>query len=116
MSLKDKIANAKKFNSSNRPWTEDDVQEILDSIYARFDPDFGGLNNWSVETGNNGKNYIYRKNKEVCRVTYNKKEKSVNLNFGDGIGVDFEFNPKEETFEEFIKNIIYTIKDQKSNK
>ena len=115
LDLEDKIANAKKFNL-NKSWTEDDIQEIRDAIYTRFDPDFGGLNNWSVETGNNGKNYIYFKDDEVCRVTYNKKEKSVNLNFGDGMDVDFEFNPDEETFEEFIKNIVYTIKDKKSSK
>ena len=108
--LKDKIDNAKKFNSKYTPWTEDDVQEIRDAIYARFDPDFGGLNKWSVQTGNNGKNYVYFKDDEVCRVAYNKKEKSVNLNFGDGIGVDFEFDPEEETFEEFIKFILTRIK------
>ena len=38
------------------------------------------------------------------------------MNFGDGMDVDFEFNPDEETFEEFIKNIVYTIKDKKSSK
>ncbi len=114
--LKDKIANAQKFNSKYTPWTEDDVQEIRDAIYARFDPDFGGLNNWSVQTGNNGKNHIYFKDDEVCRVTYNKKEKTVNLNFGDGTGTDYEFDPEEETFEEFIKNIVYTIKDHKTSK
>ena len=108
--LKDKIANAQKFNSKYTPWTEDDVQEIRDAIYARFDPDFGGLNKWSVQTGNNGKNFVYFKDNEVCRVAYNKKEKSVNLNFGDGIGVDFEFDPEEETFEEFIKFILTRIK------
>ena len=108
--LKDKIANAQKFNSKYTPWTEDDVQEIRDAIYARFDPDFGGLNKWSVQTGNNGKNFVYFKDNEVCRVAYNKKEKSVNLNFGDGIGVDFEFDPDEETFEEFIKFILTRIK------
>ena len=103
--------DAKKFNL-NQPWTEDDVQEIRDAIYARFDPDFGGLNKWSVQTGNNGKNYIYFKDDEVCRVAYNKKEKSVNLNFGDGMGVDFEFDPEEETFEEFIKFILTRIKEK----
>ena len=115
LDLKDKIANAQKFNS-NQSWTEDDVQEIRDAIYARFDPDFGGFKYWSVETGNNGKNYVYFKGEEVCRVAYNKKEKSVNLNFGDGTGTDFEFDPKEESFEEFIKNIVYTINDQKPSK
>ena len=111
MDLEDKIAAAKQFNS-NQSWTEDDVQEIRDAIYARFDPDFGGLNKWSVQTGNNGKNYIYFKDDEVCRVAYNKKEKSVNLNFGDGMGVDFEFDPEEETFEEFIKFILTRIKEK----
>ena len=115
LDLEDKIANAQKFNS-NQSWTEDDVQEIRDAIYARFDPDFGGLNKWSVQTGNNGKNYVYFKDDEVCRVAYNKKEKTVNLNFGDGTGTDFEFDPKEESFEEFIKNIVYTINDQKPSK
>ena len=43
LDLEDKIAAAKQFNS-NQSWTEDDVQEIRDAIYARFDPDFGGLN------------------------------------------------------------------------
>lgn len=111
LDLKDKISNAQKFNS-NQSWTEDDVQEIRDAIYARFDPDFGGLNKWSVETGNNGKNYVYFKDDEVCRVSYNKKEKSVNLNFGDGMGVDFEFDPEEKTFEEFIKFILTRIKEK----
>lgn len=106
LDLEDKIAAAKQFNSKYAPWTEDDVQEISDAIYARFDPDFGGLNKWSVQTGNNGKNYVYFKDDEVCRVSYNKKEKSVNLNFGDGMDVDFEFDPEEETFEEFIKFIM----------
>ena len=112
LDLRDKIDNAKKFNSKYTPWTEDDVQEIRDAIYARFDPDFGGLNKWSVQTGNNGKNYVYFKDDEVCRVAYNKKEKSVNLNFGDGMGVDFEFDPEEETFEEFIKFILTRIKEK----
>lgn len=111
LDLEDKIAAAKQFNS-NQSWTEDDVQEIRDAIYARFDPDFGGLNKWSVQTGNNGKNYVYFKDDEVCRVSYNKKEKSVNLNFGDGMGVDFEFDSDEETFEEFIKFILTRIKEQ----
>ena len=111
LDLEDKIAAAKQFNS-NQSWSEDDVQEIRDAIYARFDPDFGGLNKWSVETGNNGKNYVYFKDDEVCRVAYNKKEKSVNLNFGDGMGVDFEFDPEEETFEEFIKFILTRIKEK----
>lgn len=111
LDLEDKIDNAKKFNL-NQSWTEDDVQEIRDAIYARFDPDFGGLNKWSVQTGNNGKNYVYFKDDEVCRVAYNKKEKSVNLNFGDGMGVDFEFDPEEETFEEFIKFILTRIKEK----
>lgn len=111
LDLEDKIAAARQFNS-NQSWTEDDVQEIRDAIYARFDPDFGGLNKWSVQTGNNGKNYIYFKDDEVCRVAYNKKEKSVNLNFGDGMGVDFEFDPEEETFEEFIKFILTRIKEK----
>ena len=111
--LKDKIDNAKKFNSKYTPWTEDDVQEIRDAIYARFDPDFGGLNKWSVQTGNNGKNYVYFKDDEVCRVAYNKKEKTVNLNFGDGMGTDYEFEPEEETFEEFIKFILTRIKEKK---
>lgn len=112
LNLEDKIAAAKQFNSKYAPWTEDDVQEIRDAIYARFDPDFGGLNKWSVQTGNNGKNYIYFKDDEVCRVAYNKKEKSVNLNFGDGTGIDFEFDPEEETFEEFIKFILTRIKEK----
>ena len=110
--LKDKIANAQKFNSKYTPWTEDDVQEIRDAIYARFDPDFGGLNKWSVQTGNNGKNYVYLKDDEVCRVAYNKKEKTVNLNFGDGTGTDYEFDPEKETFEEFIKFILTRIKEK----
>jgi len=110
--LVDKISNAKKFNLKYKPWSEDNVQKIRDAIYGRFDPDFGGLNNWSVQTGNNGKNYIYFKGEEVCRVAYNKKNKSVNLNFGDGIGIDFEFDPDEETFEEFIKFILTRIKEQ----
>lgn len=112
LNLEDKIAAAKQFNSKYAPWTEDDIQEIRDAIYARFDPDFGGLNKWSVQTGNNGKNYIYFKDDEVCRVAYNKKEKSVNLNFGDGTGIDFEFDPEEETFEEFIKFILTRIKEK----
>ena len=111
LDLEDKIANAQKFNS-NQSWTEDDVQEIRDAIYARFDTDFGGLNKWSVETGNNGKNYVYFKDDEVCRVAYNKKEKTVNLNFGDGMGTDYEFDPEEETFEEFIKFILTRIKEK----
>lgn len=111
LDLEDKIVAAKQFNS-NQSWTEDDVQEIRDAIYARFDPDFGGLNKWSVETGNNGKNYIYFKDDEVCRVSYNKKEKTVNLNFGDGMGTDYEFDPEEETFEEFIKFILTRIKEK----
>lgn len=111
LDLEDKIAAAKQFNL-NQPWTEDDVQEIRDAIYARFDPDFGGLNKWSVETGNNGKNYVYFKDDEVCRVAYNKKEKTVNLNFGDGMGIDYEFDPEEETFEEFIKFILTRIKEK----
>ena len=112
LDLEDKIAAAKQFNS-NQSWTEDDVQEIRDAIYARFDPDFGGLNKWSVQTGNNGKNYVYFKDDEVCRVAYNKKEKTVNLNFGDGMGTDYEFEPEEETFEEFIKFILTRIKEKK---
>lgn len=90
--------------------------KIIDTIKVNlpsyFDPDFGGLNKWSVETGNNGKNYVYFKDDEVCRVSYNKKEKSVNLNFGDGMGVDFEFDPEEETFEDFIKFILTRIKEK----
>lgn len=112
LDLEDKIAAAKQFNSKYAPWTEDDIQEIRDAIYARFDPDFGGLNKWSVQTGNNGKNYVYFKDDEVCRVSYNKKEKTVNLNFGDGTGTDYEFDPEKETFEEFIKFILATIKEQ----
>ena len=111
LDLEDKIANAQKFNS-NQSWTEDDIQEIRDAIYARFDPDFGGLNNWSVQTDNNGKNHIYFKDYEVCRVAYDKKYKSVNLNFGDEMGVDFEFDPEEETFEEYIKFILTRIKEK----
>lgn len=111
LDLEDKIANAQKFNS-NQSWSEDDVQEIRDAIYARFDPDFGGLNKWSVETGNSGKNYVYFKDDEVCRVGYNKKEKTVNLNFGDIMGIDYEFDPEEETFEEFIKYILTRIKEK----
>lgn len=114
LDLEDKIANAKKFNlnKSWKSWSEDDVQEIRDAIYARFDPDFGGLNNWSVQTDNNGKNHIYFKDYEVCRVAYDKKYKSVNLNFGDEMGVDFEFDPEEETFEEYIKFILTRIKEK----
>ena len=114
LDLEDKIANAKKFNlnKSWKHWSEDDVQEIRDAIYARFDPDFGGLNNWSVQTDNNGKNHIYFKDYEVCRVAYDKKYKSVNLNFGDKMGVDFEFDPEEETFEEYIKFILTRIKEK----
>ena len=111
LDLKDKIANAKKFNlnKSWKSWSEDDVQKIRDAIYARFDPDFGGLKKWSVQTDNNGKNHIYFKGYEVCRVTYDKKKKSVNLNFGYGMGTDYEFVPEEETFEEFIKFILAII-------
>ena len=112
LDLEDKIAAAKQFNSKYAPWTEDDIQEIRDAIYARFDPDFGGLNKWSVQTGNDGKNYVYFKDDEVCRVSYNKKEKTVNLNFGDGTGTDYEFDPEKETFEEFIKFILATIKER----
>lgn len=116
MNLDNKISLAKNYNYRFNSWTEDDIQEIRDAIYERFDPDFGGFKYWSVETGNNGKNYIYYKGEEVCIVAYNKKEKSVNLNFGDSTGTDFEFDPKEESFEEFIKNIVYTINDQKPSK
>lgn len=112
LDLEDKIAAAKQFNSKYAPWTEDDVQEIRDAIYARFDPDFGGLNKWSVQTSNNGRNFVYFKDDEVCRVSYNKKEKTVNLNFSDGTGTDYEFDPEEETFEEFIKFILATIKER----
>ena len=112
LDLEDKIAAAKQFNSKYAPWTEDDIQEIRDAIYARFDPDFGGLNKWSVQTGNDGKNYVYFKDDEVCRVSYNKKKKTVNLNFGDGTGTDYEFDPEKETFEEFIKFILTRIKEK----
>ena len=87
-----------------------DVEAIRQAIYRRFDPDFGGLNNWSVETGNNGKTYVYHR-KNQCVVTFHKMMEMLDLNFGDGNPVTCEFDSDNETLDEFIKIVLNTIKE-----
>ena len=73
LDLEDKIAAAKQFNS-NQSWTEDDVQEIRDAIYARFEPDIEKFKKqieainkkgFTVTLGYSG---IYEPFREFCNV------------------------------------------------
>lgn len=39
-------------------WT---AQDVINELYRKFDPDFGGLNGWSCNVGPNNTVFIYHK-------------------------------------------------------
>lgn len=39
-------------------WT---AQDVIDALYRKFDPDFGGLNGWSCNVGPNNTVFVYHK-------------------------------------------------------
>jgi hypothetical protein len=41
-----------------RGWT---AQDVVNELYRKFDPDFGGLNGWSCNVGPNNSVFIYHK-------------------------------------------------------
>lgn len=90
-------------------WT---AQDVIDALYGKFDPDFGGLNGWSCNVGPSNTVFVYHKG-YTFKVSIKPSKQTVELKVYSGkaqfTGRVFDFI-EFDSFQSYMQYIIKYIR------
>ena len=95
----------------------DDVEDLIDAIFVKFDPDFGGLKGWSCDAMPNGACVTNRKTGKEFEIKFHKNKNTVTIKSDDGDSKIFPlegYHSLDMLIKDIAKVLISYVKEKKA--